>query len=480
MAKKKKGITITPIGNSAEGVTGSCNLIEFNDRKILVELGGIQEGHTILANYNLNKKMLEKIRPSEIEAVFVCHLHYDHIGMIPYLFHAKNCSAIIHVPSGSTSILREMWLDSAKIMESDCEHLNHKFGRSYEPHYDKEDVEIALAHIEEHDSKMIYDLDEELSFRYMPSGHIMLAQQIELFIKISNHTNKILITSDLGNVITEDRRIFVEKFEPVVKANVVIAESTYGRRSKRNTKKDLEKDLEKIKSVISQFCIDSNHRVLIPTFSLDKTAVILWYLYDIYSQDSKFKVPVIIDSPLAIRLLNCYSSILTGELKSKFDEMMSWDNIKLISEYEESAACMASSGAKIIIAAGGMLQSGRSVTWAQKIVPCPHDCILFTGYCGEDTLGYKIKHLDDQKTVTINNKVVKNKCYVVECRSFSSHRQNYDLINYYKGIQTDCIYLVHGDPEARQELKEDLEREIANMSKTTKVKIANKSTVIRL
>lgn len=480
MTKKKKGITITPIGYSAEGVTGSCNLIEFNERKILVELGGIQEGHTVLSNYNMNRKMLEKIKPSEIEAVFVCHLHYDHIGLIPYLFHNRTCEATIHVPKGSVSILKEMWLDSAKIMESDCDHLNHKFGRSYEPFYNKEDIEIALTHIEENESDFIYELDEILSFRYVPSGHIMLAQQIELFIKISNHTNKILITSDLGNVITEDKRIFVEKFEPVIKANVVIAESTYGRRSKRNTKKDLDKDLEKIKSVISQFCIDSKHRVLIPTFSLDKTAVMLWYLYDIYGQDSEFKVPVIVDSPLAIRLLNCYSSILTGELKNKFEEMMTWPNIKLISEYEESAACMASSGAKIIIAAGGMLQSGRSVMWAQKIVPCAHDCILFTGHCGEDTLGYKLKNLNDHKTVTINNKVVKNKCYVVECRSFSSHRQNNDLINYYKNIQADCIYLVHGDPEARHELKEDLEKEIANMSKTTKVKIANKSTVIKL
>ena len=479
MSKRKKEITISLLGNSAEEVTGSCNLIEFNNRKILAELGGIQEGHTILANYNMNKKMLEKIKPTEIERVFVCHLHYDHIGMIPYLF-KYNSSIIIHVPKGSRLILREIWLDSAKIMKNDCEHLNRKKNRSYLPFYTDKEVECALNHIIEHDSESLIEIDEQLSFRYVPAGHIMLSQQLELFVKTANHTNKILVTSDLGNIVTEDRRIFVEKFRPVSKANLVIGESTYGRRSKRNTKKDLEKDLEKIKSVIQQFCIDSKHRVLIPTFSLDKTAVILWCLYDIYGKDPDFKVPIIVDSPLAIRLLYCYSSILTGDLKCKFEKMMSWSNIKLISEYEESAACMASSGAKIIVAAGGMLQSGRSVMWAQRIVPTANDCILFAGYCGEDTLGYKLKHLDVQKTVTINNKVVKNRCYTVELKSFSSHRQNQDLINYYKSIQADCIYLVHGDRQARQELKEDLEKEISNMSKTTKVRIANKSTVIRI
>lgn len=479
MSKKKKEITITPLGYSADSVTGSCIKVEYLETKFLVELGGIQEGHTVLENYNMNMKMLSKIKPSEIDYVFVCHLHYDHIGMIPYLYKTLKCKAIIIVPKGSTSILREMWLDSAKIMDKDCEYLNRKTGKYHEPFYTKEDIETALAHVTEIESNKHIELNEHLAFRYSPSGHIMLAQQIELFIKPHNHITKILITSDLGNTITEDKRIFVEPFSPVSKANIVIAESTYGRNDIRNTKKDLEKDMDKIKSIIQQFCIDSNHRLLLPTFSLDKTAIVLWLLYLFYGNNPSFDVPVIIDSPLAIRLLNCYSSILTGEQKNYFDKMMAWKNVKFISDYGESAACMDSPGAKIIIAAGGMMQNGRSVTWAQRIIPTATDCILFAGYCGENTLGWKIKNNEAQKTVTVNNKIVKNRCYIVELRSLSSHMQNRELINYYKNIQADSIYLVHGSPLARKDLKESLERELSNMAKTTKVRIANSFTVIR-
>jgi metallo-beta-lactamase family protein len=368
-------------------------------------------------------------------------------------------------------------------MERDCEALMKKSDKTYLPFYTENDINIALAHIEEYDSNEIFQITDELSFRYSPAGHIMLSQQLELFITINNHTSKILITSDLGNLVTEDRRIFVENLKRVEKANIILGESTYGLRNKRNKKKDLEKDLEKIKSVIEQFCVHSNNRVLIPTFSLDKTAVMLWYLYQMFGHDDTFKVPVIVDSPLAIRLLSCYSSILKkcdDERYAKFEEMMSWKNIKLVNEYADSAAAMEDKNAKVIISSGGMLQSGRSVTWAQHIIPRSNDCILFAGYCGESTLGWKIKHAQEQKTITINNKVVSNRCQVVELLSFSSHMQHDDLVNYYKGIVADKIYLLHGDEEARIELKEDLQKALSDMCKSTKVAIVNKSTVIRV
>lgn len=480
IAKRKREITVRPIGYSSESVTGSCNLVEYFDTTIAVELGGIQEGHTALENYNMNKKMLSNIKPQELNYIFALHNHFDHVSMIPYVYSAGKCNAIIIAPKGSSAILKEMWLDSAKIMEKDCEYLCKKFSRSYEPFYDSNDIENALSHIKEYDSGEVINLTNELSFKYTNAGHIMLSKQLELFININNHISKILITSDLGNTITESKRIFVEKFSPVQKANIVLGESTYGSRSKSITKKVFKKDLEKIKAVITQFCIDNNSRVLIPTFSLDKTPIMLWYLYEMFGSDESFKIPIIVDSPLAIRLLFHYSSILTGDEKVNFDAMMNWSNVKLITDYKESSACIQDNQPKIIISSGGMLQSGRSVMWAQSIIPRSNDCILFSGYCGVNTLGWKIKHAKDQKTITINNKVVKNKCQIVEICSMSSHMQHNELVNYYKNIQCDTIYLLHGDLDSRIQLKEDLEKEIANMSKTTKVKIVTKDMKIKI
>lgn len=479
ISKKKREITITPVGYSAQSVTGSCNLVNYFDTTFAVELGGIQEGHTILNNYNMNKELLSKIKPQELKYIFVLHCHYDHIGLIPAMYATNKCDAKIIAPSGSTAILKEMWLDSAKIMDRDCIYLNKKFNRSYESFYSESDVETALSNIIEFDSNKTFNIADELSFRYISSGHIMLAKQLELFIKINSHVSKILFTSDLGNLATENKRIFVDDFEPVIKSNIVIGESTYGLRSQRNSKKDFQKDLEKIKSVVMQFCVDDNNRVLIPSFSLDKTPIALWYLYELFGADKSFKVPIIVDSPLAIRLIYCYSSILSDDEKIKMDKLMNWKNLRLITDHMESRACIEDGQSKVVISSGGMLQSGRSVHWAQSIVPQSGDCILFMGYCGEDTLGWKLKHSKEQKTVTINNKALKNRCQIVELKSFSSHMQHDDLVNYYKNIQADSIYLLHGDEKARLELKEDLEIALSKMCKSTKVKIVNKSTVIR-
>lgn len=391
-----------------------------------------------------------------------------------------NCNATIIVPKGMTDILKEMWLDSAKIMDKDCEYLTRKQEKYYSPFYDNSAIEIAISHIKEYENETIHQLSDSLSIKYIPAGHIFLSQQLELFIKINNHVKKILITSDIGNTITEDKRIFVEKFKSSTKAQVVLGESTYGLNNKRQTKKDFKKDLEKIKSVITQFCIENNNRVLIPTFSLDKTPIVLWYLYEMFGSDNGFNIPVIIDSPLAIRLLEHYSSTLSGDAKEAFDKMMAWKNVKLIIDHNESANCISDNGAKVILSSGGMLQSGRSVYWAQSIIPRSNDCILFMGYCGEGTLGHKIKNAKDQKTITIQNKILKNKCQIVELKSFSSHAQNTELINYYKNINAECIYLLHGDFESRMSLKESLEKELANMSKTMKIRVVNKSTVIHI
>jgi metallo-beta-lactamase family protein len=396
------------------------------------------------------------------------------------MYSTGKCDAFIIAPKGSTTILREMWLDSAKIMDKDCEYLSKKFSKNYIPFYNNANIEEAISHIVEFGSDEIVSLTDQLSFRYINAGHILLSQQLEMFIKINNHTSKIAITSDIGNTLTEDGRVFVEKFKPITNANIVLGESTYGLSCKSMTKNDFKKDLEKIKSVVIQYCVDSNNRVLIPTFSLDKTPIVLKYLYDMFGKDKSFKVPIIVDSPLSIRLLNHYSSILEDEKKELFDEMMTWKNIQLIIDHKDSASCIEASGSKVILSSGGMLQSGRSVSWAQSIIPKATDCLLFMGFCGKDTLGWRIKNSKEQKTITIKNKILKNRCQIVELRSFSSHIQNTELINYYKNINTECIYLLHGDEESRLQLKESLEKEIANMSKTIKVKVVNKSTVIKI
>jgi metallo-beta-lactamase family protein len=479
LGKKKDKVTLEIIGGNAESVTGSCTKIITNNYVYLFELGMIQDGHTPLENYKLNSKLLQKIRPQEIDYIIIGHNHLDHVGLIPALYARGKCNAKIIVPKKSTCILKEMWLDAAYINQRDVEIINLK-DKNYEPFYNEDIVMKALNYVQEIESNEIVKISEALSIRYRNAGHILLSKQAEVYINGGSHTRKILFTSDLGNLATQESRVFVEDFQPVPTSNIVIGECTYSsRKGKEITKKTLETDMQKIKSAIEQYCVDNNHRVLIPTFSLDRMPYILWILYSLFGKDENFKVPILVDSPLANRLLDCYSSILEGEEKEKFDEMMSWKNIKRVITPEDSKAAIADRGAKVVCSSSGMLTAGRSVKWTQSILPNENDLIMFIGYAGEDTLAYKIKHEKEQKTININGKPIKNKSQIIDLLSFSSHMQRKDLINYYKGINCDKIYLVHSD-KSKIEFKQDLENAINDCLKSTRVVAVNKGTKISI
>lgn len=440
----------------------------------------IQSNSTILGNYKDNCAILNKMKPKKIDMVIIGHCHCDHIGLIPMLFSRGNKDVKIIVPKDSKCILKEMWSDTAYINERDCESLNSKWDKSYTPLYTQDEVEMALRNVVEIEIGNIVNIDDNVSIRYSPAGHILRSCQTELYINSDSHTRKILFTSDLGNRMIENKKVFVEKLKPVTSCNICIGESTYGRRKGSMSKKDIELDRLKMKTVINQFCVDSNNRVLIPTFSLDRMPFILWELYQLFGQDDDFSVPILVDSPLANRLLDCYSSILDGEAKENFDKMMSWKNIKRIITPEDSKVAIANKGAKVICVSSGMLCAGRSVKWIQSILPNENDCVLFVGFAGTDTLAGKIKNGVDQKTININGKPYKNKCSLVDLHSYSSHAQRQDLINYYKTLNCEKIVLCHGDEQARLELKDDLEKELSDMCKSTRVVIANKGMKISL
>lgn len=133
----------------------------------------------------------------------------------------------------------------------------------------------------------------------------------------------------------------------------------------------------------------------------------------------------------------------------------------------------------IIIASSGMCTIGRSKSWLKKILPCSDCCVVIGGFCSPNSLGSKIKDCK-QKTINIDGKPYANRANVISILGQSSHIQRNELIEYLTSINTNKIYLVHGEMSGRLELAEDLKQNIANNSKTTKVCVVNKNTVVTL
>jgi metallo-beta-lactamase family protein len=479
MAKRKKeksNIKIKFVGKSADSVTGSMIYIETFNKKILLECGLFQS-NSIKDDYKINSKKFE-FDPAKLDYVFINHAHADHSCLTPRLLKEGFDGKIITTPA-TAKILEVMFYDSAHIIESDAERLSKMNGYTVEPLYYTCDVQAALEHMYEYGYDDIHVLDECISFKFLRNCHIFGAAQLELYIKDELGVQKtILYTSDLGNA--SFKNYYTEDTEYCTKANIVIAENTYGSSERTIKKKDRDTDIEKIRSAIDTVTDFRCGRVLIPSFSLHRTPTIMTIIYELFHEDSMFDVPVIVDSPLSNKLLDVYRNNLEGEDRVKFEEVMNWKNFRFVTSYEESKMWQMDKKPKVVIASSGNILAGRSVSYTKEFITHTNDMILFIGFSPENSIATKIKQGKNKKTITIEGKQYKNRCDIMDLRSFSSHIQRDGMLDYYSNIKADLICLVHADMDSKIEFKKSLEEELSKKGKTTRVIAVNKDTVCNI
>ena len=484
MGKTKDKIRVSfKDSGSSENVTGSCIVITWKDKTILLDCGLIQGNYTLLQEYKANDRKTS-FKAKDVNYIFLSHTHADHIGLVPKMVQRGFKGSII-VPKGSKIILKEMWLDSAKILARDALDLTKRFKKFYEPIYTEEDVYKALELVRECEFEKKIKLEEDLEFQFFPAGHIVLSSQIILYIRNHNTVKKIGYTGDLGNLDVPN--IFNNEFKPIPGTNLLIGESTYGNKQRSAKAKDRDKDLEKLKSEIREICIEGNRggkgKILIPTFSLQRTQQMIKVLYDLYKDDKDFNIPVYVCSPLACRICNKFYDILEGEQLEQWEECSTWKRVEYIDNFERLEELLGEDRPMIFLASSGMLDQGYSKVISKVLLPKQNSSIVFCGYSVEGSLAFKIKQ-GCVKTINIDGKHVKCKCGVVVLNSFSSHAQNDTLVDYYSGKLGTGFYgkvaLVHGEMKDKIELGREVQKYMEVRNRTDKVIIVNKSTEILL
>lgn len=470
MGKDKHKVRVSFPGYNAFQVTGSMTLIETKEMKILVEAGLVQGG-TVLEDWRANTRKLP-FRPSEIDFIFIGHAHADHTLLIPRLF-AMGCRARIIAPTGTKDLFAIMAPDSAYIISRDAELLSKTAGKTMQPFYTVDDVELCLPYFEEHNFGVKINVGENLTFRFTPSGHLLNAAQIELWVRTGNHVAKIGYTSDLGSALP---RRFINSFEPMQHCNLLIGESTYARELRPLSAKDRRNDLAKLESVIRS-AVETKGRVLIPVFALDRAQNMAGFLFDIFGEDEAFTTPVLIDSPLAVKMFEYMRTHASEEDREYMERLLAWPNLHLVEAYEESKAWIDSGKHCVVLSSAGMLTAGRSRRWAAALLPDSNAHILFCGFSVENSLAGQLKNVE-RKTVNIDGRKVKCRCGITDLHSFSGHMGRDGLLEYYSNIEAEKIALVHGEFDYKVQFAEDLQEKLASKNKTGRVICVNRSTEI--
>lgn len=455
---------------SSEDVTGSLIFISTPDHKILVD-AGLHQTNDRYEDFLVNNRKYREFKAKELDYIFITHTHADHCLLLPKLY-KEGCNAQIIISDGSGQIYKDMAEDCAEINERDVLFINSQHNKNYMPLYDLSDVEKSVNHMTEFSVNRKIKLDDSLSFELIPAGHLLGSCQVLLYLTYNNLTKTILVTGDIGNKVVKNR--FVGEYQQVSKADIVIAESTYGDKPDIKTgKKERKNDLEKFKSIIERQIHEMKGRVIIPSFSQSRMQQLALMVYQMY-KDSEWKPKVYIDSPLSIRIFNDYEACLEGQDKDDLDELINSGMFTFVKEPEKSKALVASNEPCLVLSSSGMCQVGRIRHHLKKCVSDPNATILFVGYSTDGSLASLLKD-NKCKSITIDQKVYPCCCSSYSLKSMSGHAPFNQLVENYSNINCQKLILHHGSKLAKETLKEALDKEYMRNCKTTRVIIANSS-----
>jgi metallo-beta-lactamase family protein len=442
---------------AAQNVTGSCYLVEHEDRRVLVDCGLYQE-----RKYRERNWAPFAARPESIDAVMLTHAHLDHCGLLPKLVR-DGFSGPIYCTAATAEIARIVLLDSAHIQEEDAEFKRRRHERENrkgpypeQPLYTEEDAERTLPLFREVHYHEPTTIEDGISATFHEAGHILGSTMIGLEVTgASGESRSIVFSGDIGQwdkPIIEDPTVFSD-------ADYLVMESTYGDRSHEDPG-----EIDQLLAEAVNMTRRSGGNLLIPSFALERTQEVLYYLNRLLRDDRIPHLMTFVDSPMAIRVTEVFKN--HPEL---FDDAMqglmvtghspfSFSGLKLTRSVDQSKAINHIRGTSIIIAGSGMCTGGRIKHHLLHNISRPESTILFVGYQAEGTLGREI--LSGAKEVRIMGQKRKRKARIRRISGFSAHADQPGLLRWLGDLKRPPrkLFLTHGEADAIQVLSAKIEQ----------------------
>jgi metallo-beta-lactamase family protein len=240
----------------------------------------------------------------------------------------------------------------------------------------------------------------------------------------------------------------------------MIMESVYG---DRNHEPKDERDA-KFEKIVTE-TIAKGGTLVIPSFSLERTQVILYELNNI-AEKGKLNVPVYVDSPLATKVTDIYresTELFNEGIKKQIasgDDIFDFKKLKFTINHEESNALDRMQGPKIILAGSGMSMGGRVRHHEASYLPNPNNTILLVGYQPLGTLGRNLQ--DAKNSVTIDKQKIKVEAKIETIFGYSSHKDSDHLVEFVSHGKATLkkVFPVMGEPKSSlflaQRIKDEL------------------------
>ena len=439
---------------AAGTVTGSRFLIDTPHARVLVECGLFQG----LKPLRLQNWQPFPVDPETIDAVVLTHAHLDHTGYLPALIR-DGFRGHIFSTAGTLALSKILLPDSGHIQEEDAAYANRKGFSKHSPAlplYTENDANKALRYFSPVPFDVRTKVTQEAFVTFRPAGHILGSATVTLELG-GKRSRTIIFSGDLGRPVHP----ILRPPAPVPQADVMVVESTYGNRSHEDSV-----SLQRFEEAIVRTA-DRGGMVVIPSFAVDRTEVVLFHLRRLMQAQRIPQLPVYLDSPMALATLGIYrqalaegSSEIHAELNNQassaaqfgpFDPFNPGSLIEIRS-VEQSKALNDLRSSAIIISASGMATGGRVLHHLANRLPDEWNTVILVGFQTEGTRGRLLS--EGARAVKMLGRYIPVRAEVVTVPAFSVHADQAEMLAW---LQTtpqppEVVYVVHGEQEAAASL----------------------------
>lgn len=438
---------------AAGTVTGSRHLLTADGTSVLVDAGMFQ-GLKELRELNWARPAF---RPDRIDHAVLTHAHIDHSGYLPRLVRDGFRGEVRCTP-GTAELARLLLLDAAHLQEEDAAYANRKgFSRHAPalPLFTTEDAEAALGRLVAADYGAWIEMSDGVRARLHNAGHILGSALVEMVIGRGGRTRTVVFSGDVGGF---DMPLHPDPAPPPA-CDVLVMESTYGDR--QHTRVPLQ---EQLRSALLP-TIERGGTVLIPAFAVGRAQQVILLLGDMMEAGALPRVPIHLDSPMAVDATRIYSAHLRDrsldqDMAQGGTSRLNPENLRFHRTVEESKALNALPGPRVIISASGMLTGGRVLHHLARLLPDDKNLVLLVGYQAAGTRGRAL--LDGESEVKVHGAPVKARARILALHGLSGHGDSDELLRFLRSgaAKPRAVFLTHGEPPAAAALARRIESEL--------------------
>lgn len=441
---------------ASDAIGASCHFLKINETGLILDAGSDpeQDGPDGLPAFDL----IHQNPDWYVDHVCITHAHHDHLGALPVLIR-EFPHVMVHMTRATRDLAELLLPASARLQRRKL----REGSTTHEPLFGEEELEVYSYLYLTHEYEEAFSVkgirDREarvLEAAFFNAGHVLGSAGVMIEFEEDDETRTLFYTSDTN---LRSQTILPGGAYPDPPIDILVLESTLGADpdAELTTRRSEEiRFAETLKTVL-----DRGGVALVPVFALGRAQEVL-ALVDRYKQRGLIpeETPVFTAGSMrAIADVYDKTRFHTPRLNEEF-EVFGVDQKRL--PRRGKARKNALTGPSIhILSSGMMFERTPSNELAQSIIEDEKNAVLLVGFAREDSPADRLLQAaaEGPGTEAVLSDWVGPQpvhCTVDRFR-FSGHSHRRDLLQLVERLQPKKVVLVHGEPDARMWLADNIQ-----------------------